>query len=162
MGKLAFPVLAYIYESCIKHLDNTWFCRILENGAICDIFPAGVFDPIHKFTVDFPFAGDYNNRLCPSAACRAPSESSETLVWPSIITDSFHRGHPSPPTATHMWWICIHSSRLNTVDHASHSLDLVVWWPLFGQLALPSLFIWYWETCSSKAKRTDGCIAQRE
>lgn len=64
--------------------------------------PTGIFDQIHKFRIDFPFAGDYNNRLCPSAMCRAPSERSETLVWQSIITDSFHRGHLSLPAATHV------------------------------------------------------------
>lgn len=64
-----------------------------------------------------------------------------------------------PPT----WWICTHSkSCLNAFDRASHSLEPMESRPLFGQCALPSSFIWYWETCSGEAKRTDGCTARRE
>ncbi len=54
---------------------------------------------------------------------KALSEGSETLVGPSIITDSLHRGHVSLPTAKPMWWICTHSKHLNTVGRASHSVD---------------------------------------
>lgn len=155
------PIWAHLPCHCqyniysMKHASDTRFFTISGHFTICHMSPHLYIQSIHECRLDFPFAGDYNNRLCPQRALRLLC-GRLSLQIASIEAIS---PCPLPPT----WWICTHSkSRSNAVDRASHSLEPIESRPLFGQRALPSTLIWYWETCSGEAKRTDGCTARRE
>lgn len=79
--------------------DSTWFQKTMP--VVIYLPPVWLIQSTNPLLISLLLVSNYSNRVCPSAGhfCRALSEGSETLVRPSIITDSFHRGHISLPPA---------------------------------------------------------------